>query len=89
MKKLHEIKNFGPKMVKWFNDAGFETEADLLASSYPEIMKRLKQTGVRFHWNIVYSMEMGLQNRAWNDIREDEKKALRDLFQPSTNVNSG
>lgn len=80
MRKISEIKNFGPKMVAWFTAAGFESESDLLECTYPEIMQRLSAVGVPFHWSIVYSLEMGLQDRPWNSIREEEKQALRAVF---------
>jgi hypothetical protein len=80
MRQLDEIKNFGPYMVRIMHAIGIFTEEDLLRADYRQIRDALLAQGVRPHLPIFYSIEMGLQDRRWNDIRPSEKKELRQLL---------
>ena len=75
------IKNFGPYMVNIMNQIGIFSKAELLNSDYAQIKKALIEKGINPHMNIFYSIEMGLQNRAWNSISATEKKELMGLLQ--------
>jgi len=77
MRSLIEIKNFGPKMVEWLNKIDIHDEADLLNSDYRTIKEKLIQAGITPHILMFYSIEMGLQDRKWNDISPAEKQELK------------
>jgi hypothetical protein len=81
MNDLASIKNFGPYMVNIMNQIGICSKEDLLNSDYAQIKKALIEKGINPHMNIFYSIEMGLQNRAWNSISATEKKELMALLQ--------
>ena len=80
MGKLEEIRNFGPFMVRTMKSIGIHSREALMAADYREIKNSLLQMGIKPHLNIFYSIEMGLQNRRWNDITSDEKKEIRALL---------
>lgn len=80
MRQLNEIKNFGPKMVEWLNKIGIQTEEDLLNSDYLTIKEKLIQSGITPNILIFYSIEMGLQDRKWNDINPAEKQELKRIL---------
>jgi hypothetical protein len=80
MRSLIEIKNFGPKMVEWLNKIDIHDEADLLNSDYRTIKEKLIQAGITPHILMFYSIEMGLQERKWNDISPAEKQELRRIL---------
>ena len=80
MSQLNEIKNFGPYMVTILHKIGIYTKEDLLNTDYKHIRDALVRKGIRPHLNIFYSIEMGLQNRAWSDITAQEKKELQEIL---------
>lgn len=80
MADLKEIKNFGPYMVKILNSIGIQTREDLMAADYRKIKSDLEKKGINPHLNIFYSIEMGLQDRRWNDITSVEKKELQKIL---------
>jgi hypothetical protein len=80
MRSLIEIKNFGPKMVEWLNKIDIHDEADLLNSDYKTIKEKLIQAGITPHILMFYSIEMGLQDRKWNDISPTEKQELKRIL---------
>jgi len=77
MSDLKEIKNFGPYMVKIMNLIGIHSREDLMASDYKTIKEDLVKKGILPHLNIFYSIEMGLQDRRWNEITLEEKKEVQ------------
>ncbi len=80
MNDLKEIKNFGPYMVKVMNLIGINSREDLLASDYKKIKKELIKVGVNPHLNIFYSIEMGLQDKPWNEITSEEKNEIKNIL---------
>ena len=80
MRLLIEIKNFGPKMVEWLNKIDIYTEQDLLNSDYKTIKEKLIQAGITPHILMFYSIEMGLQDRKWDDISPAEKQELKRIL---------
>ncbi|MFY8005854.1 MAG: TfoX/Sxy family DNA transformation protein [Sediminibacterium sp.] len=81
MSDLSEIKNFGPYMVKIMHEIGIFTKEDLMNADYRQIKTALINKGIQPHLNIFYSIEMGLQNRVWNDITLQEKKEIQEIVQ--------
>lgn len=81
MRSLIEIKNFGPKMVEWLSKIDIHNEADLLNSDYRTIKEKLIDAGITPHILMFYSIEMGLQDRKWNDISPAEKQELRRILE--------
>lgn len=80
MNDLKEIKNFGPYMMKILNLIGIHSKEDLMASDYQKIKKELVKAGVTPHLNIFYSIEMGLQDKRWNEISAEEKKEIKKIL---------
>ncbi len=87
MRSLIEIKNFGPKMVEWLNKrkhcfrwSDIHDEADLLNSDYRTIKQKMIGAGITPHFLMFYSIEMGLQDRKWNDISPTEKQELKRIL---------
>ncbi len=80
MRSLIEIKNFGPKMVEWLNKIDIHDEADLMNSDYRTIKEKLIDAGITPHILMFYSIEMGLQDRKWNDISPAEKQELKRIL---------
>ncbi|MDP3394714.1 TfoX/Sxy family DNA transformation protein [Sediminibacterium sp.] len=80
MNDLKEIKNFGPYMVKVMNLIRIYSREELMASDYKKIKKDLIKAGVNPHPNIFYSIEMGLQNKRWNEITSVEKKEIKKIL---------
>jgi hypothetical protein len=80
MRSLIEIKNFGPKMVEWLNKIDIHNEADLMNSDYRTIKEKLIQAGITPHILMFYSIDMGLQDRSWNDISPAEKQELKRIL---------
>jgi hypothetical protein len=50
-------------------------------ADYRQIKAALINKGIQPHLNIFYSIEMGLQNRVWNDITLQEKKEIQEIVQ--------
>jgi hypothetical protein len=80
MENLEEIKNFGPYMVKILNLIGIHTKVDLLAADYKKIKADLVKAGITPHLNLFYSIEMGLQDRRWNEITTQEKQEIKEIL---------
>ena len=80
MNDVKEIKNFGPYMVKIMNLIGIYSREDLMASDYKTIKENLVKKGILPHLNIFYSIEMGLQDRRWNEITLEEKKEIQNIL---------
>ena len=80
MKKIEDIKNFGPYMVKIMHQIGIFTEEDLMQTDYVSIQKKLVAQNIIPNILIFYSIEMGLQNRKWNDISSNEKEELKKIL---------
>ena len=74
---LQHIKNFGPYMVSILNRIGIFTKEELMESDYPYIRSKLEEKGIKPHLNIFYSIEMGLQDRVWSSITNEEKREVR------------
>jgi hypothetical protein len=81
MNDLDEIKNFGPYMVKIMNLIDIHSREDLMASDYKTIKKNLINSGINPHLNIFYSIEMGLQDRSWNEITSNEKNEIKKILE--------
>jgi len=80
MNDLNTIKNFGPYMVKIMKLIGIHSREDLLASDYKTIKENLINAGVTPHFNIFYSIEMGLQGESWQDISPIQKQEIRNAL---------
>lgn len=80
MNDLKEIKNFGPYMVRIMNLIGIYSKEDLLASDYIKIKQDLIKAGISPHLNIFYAIEMGLQDKRWNDITSEEKSEIKRIL---------
>ena len=80
MNDLSELKNFGPYMVRILNQIGIYSKDDLLEADLRGIYQALQEQGIKPHLLIFYSIEMGLQNRKWSDIGEEEKRRIRDIL---------
>ncbi|MFZ4561352.1 MAG: TfoX/Sxy family DNA transformation protein [Saprospiraceae bacterium] len=77
---IAELKNFGPYMVNIMNRIGIFSKEDLLHADYRDIKQKLVRNGIQPHLNIFYAIEMGLQDRKWNDISVEEKKELQKIL---------
>lgn len=80
MNDLSELKNFGPYMVQIMNQIGINSRNDLLQADLREIYHALQEQGIKPHLLIFYSVEMGLQDRKWSDISEEEKRRIQDVL---------
>jgi hypothetical protein len=80
MNDLSELKNFGPYMVRILNQIGIYSKDDLLQADLRGIYQALQEQGIKPHLLIFYSIEMGLQNRKWSNIGEEEKRRIRDIL---------
>lgn len=67
-------------MVKIMHEIGIFFREDLMHTDYRKIKADLIKKGIQPHMNIFYSIEMGLQNRVWNDITPQERKELEDIL---------
>ena len=79
-RSISELKNFGPYMVRIMNEIGIYTESDLLETEYSSIQEKLLARKIEANLLIFYSIEMGLQNRAWNEISPIEKAEIKELL---------
>lgn len=77
---IGELKNFGPYMVRIMNEIGIYTESDLLDTEYHSIQEKLIARKIEANLLIFYSIEMGLQNRTWNEISPTEKSEIKELL---------
>ena len=80
MSDLADILNFGPFMVKILNQIGIFSKEDLLNTDYLSIRNALIEKGIKPHLLIFYSIEMGLQDRIWSDIKHEEKKEIQKIL---------
>ena len=80
MSDLGDIRNFGPYLVGIMHRIGIRSRAQLMGTDYPTIRDALKAQGIHPHPNIFYSIEMGLQGRAWNSITPDERREVRQIL---------
>ena len=77
---VSSIPNLGPASEAAFAKAGITTAEALRQLGADEAYRRLLLSGTRPHFIGYYALVMGLQGRAWNDCKGDEKKALRIRF---------
>lgn len=68
-------------MVKIMHEIGICTKEDLMNTDYRQIKTALINKGIQPHLNIFYSIEMGLQDRNWNDITPQEKAEIQAILQ--------
>lgn len=55
---------------------------------YKKIKANLVEAGVTPHLNLFYSIEMGLQDRRWNEITAQEKRAIKEMLNDKSNRKS-
>jgi hypothetical protein len=67
-------------MVKIMHEIGIFTKEDLLNTDYRQIKAALINKGIQPHLNIFYSIEMGLQDRSWSDISQQEKQEMQAIL---------
>ncbi len=67
-------------MVRILNQIGIYSKDDLLQADLRGIYQALQEQGIKPHLLIFYSIEMGLQNRKWSDILEEEKRRIQDVL---------
>lgn len=77
---VSSIPNLGPASEAAFARAGIRTAGEVRALGADECYRRLLLTGSQPHFIGYYVLVMGLEGRAWNDCKGDEKKALRVRF---------
>ncbi len=80
MTAVTAIMNLGPASAKAFASAGITTAEQIRALGPDAAYGRLLADGARPHFIGYYVLVMGLQGRAWNDCKGDEKIALRARF---------
>ena len=68
-------------MVKIMNLIGINSRTDLMASDYKTIKMNLINAGVKPHLNIFYSIEMGLQDKSWNEITTVQKNEIKKILE--------
>ncbi|MFN9665431.1 MAG: TfoX/Sxy family DNA transformation protein [Bacteroidota bacterium] len=49
-------------------------------TDYRKIKADLIKKGIQPHLNIFYSIEMGLQDRSWSDISQQEKQEMQAIL---------
>ena len=74
------IRNLGPASEREYALAGIDSAETLRALGADAAYARLVEAGIRPHFIGYYALVMGLQGRAWNDCKGDEKAALRVRF---------
>ncbi len=67
-------------MVKIMNLIGIYSREDLMASDYKKIKEDLVKKRIFPHLNIFYSIEMGLQDKRWNEITLEERKEIQNIL---------
>lgn len=67
-------------MVKIMHEIGIFTKEDLMNTDYRQIKAALINKGIQPHMNIFYSIEMGLQDRSWSDISQQEKQEMQAIL---------
>lgn len=67
-------------MVKIMHDIGIFSREDLMNTDYRQIKAALINKGIQPHMNIFYSIEMGLQDRSWSDISQQEKQEMQAIL---------
>ena len=75
-----EIRNIGPATAAAFARAGLHSAEAIRALGADAAYARLLAAGERPHFIAYYVLVMGLQGRAWNDCKGEEKTALRARF---------
>lgn len=68
-------------MVKIMHEIGIFSREELMDTDYRQIKAALINKGIHPHLNIFYSIEMGLQDRSWNDITQQEKAEIQAILQ--------
>jgi len=77
---VSSIRNLGPAMDAACAKAGIADAETLRKLGPDETYRRLFSAGMRPHFIGYYVLVMGLQGRAWNDCKGEEKKTLRRRF---------
>ncbi len=67
-------------MVKIMHEIGVFSREDLMNTDYRQIKAALINKGIQPHMNIFYSIEMGLQDRSWSDISQQEKQEMQAIL---------
>ena len=67
-------------MVKIMHEIGVFSREDLMHTDYKKIKADLIKKGIQPHMNIFYSIEMGLQNRIWSDISQQEMQEMQAIL---------
>ncbi len=77
---VSSIRNLGPASEAAFAKAGISTAEEIHAIGADEAYRRLLAAGTQAHFIGYYVLHMGIQGRAWNDCKGEEKKSLRAQF---------
>lgn len=77
---VSSIPNLGPASELAFARAGITSAEEIRALGPDEAYRRLLAAGARPHFIGYYVLVMGLQGRAWNDCKGEEKQTLRRRF---------
>lgn len=77
---VSSLKNLGPATDASFARAGINSAEELREMGLDEAYRRLIAAGTRPHFIGYYAIAMGLQERHWNDITQEEKDHYRARF---------
>jgi DNA transformation protein len=75
--ELQQMKNLGKTSVQWLHAAGIHSTADLRRLGAVKAYRAVKTRGFNVSKTLLYAIEGALQDRHWNTLPIERKKALK------------
>jgi hypothetical protein len=72
-----DLRNLGPKSVRWLQSIGVETYGDLAELGAPVAFRFVKAEHETASLNLLYSLYGALHDVAWNQLSVETKDQLR------------
>jgi DNA transformation protein len=78
MSKLEQIKGIGPKMARWLEEIGIESEEDIHRLGSVEVYRRLKaHRPHEVSLNALWGLEAIIMGIRWDHLPQDVKDTLK------------
>lgn len=75
--ELQRMKNLGKTSAQWLHAAGIHNSADLRRLGAVQAYRAVRTRGFNVSKTLLYAIEGALEDRHWNALSVERKKALK------------
>ncbi len=76
-----KLRNIGPKSAAWLRQVGLHSREDLQATGAVGAFVKVRRAGFKPSLNLLYALEGALRDCHWQELSDDQRKALVDDYE--------